>query len=222
MRRTFFLVDGFNLYHSLVEAERLAGGKPVKWLDLRSLCTSFLFHVGNCTRDQASLERVYYFSAPPSHEPVARQDRHRLYMQCLRATGVIVELSRFKMKEVYCRKCGSYFKTREEKETDVAIASRLFETCLRSEAEAVVLVTGDSDQAPAVRACQRLFPSTAIFFAFPFRRSSSELKVLAPDSFSIGLPSIVRHQLPDPLVVSSGRELHMPESWRPAPPASPA
>lgn len=218
MRRTVFLVDGFNLYHSLAEAERVAGGKPVKWLDLRSLCSSFLFHVGNTTCDEASLERIHYFSAPPSHDPAARQERHRLYMQCLRATGVIVELSRFKMKEAYCRKCGSYFKAREEKETDVAIATRLFETCFRSEAESVVLVTGDSDQAPAVRACQRLFPSTSILFAFPFRRSSSELKVLAPDSFSIGLPSIVRHQLPNPLVVSPGKQLQMPESWRPVPP----
>ena len=221
MNRTVFMDDGFNLYHSLSDAEKDAGGAPAKWLDLRSLCTSFLFHVGRAVGEPASLRGIYYYSAPPNHEPAARQERHRLYMRCLRATGVAVELSRFKPKHVYCGACQRYIKTREEKETDVAIAVRLFETCFRGEAESIVLVTGDSDQAPAVRACQRLFPAVRAVFAFPYKRTSSELRTLAPASFSIKLQSVLRHQLPDPLVLPSGEPLFMPPSWRPVSPETP-
>jgi len=35
MNRTIFLVDGFNLYHSLIDAQRDSGGSSAKWLDLK-------------------------------------------------------------------------------------------------------------------------------------------------------------------------------------------
>lgn len=42
MNRTVFIVDGFNLYHSVVDAARDAPGATTKWLDLRKLCSSYL------------------------------------------------------------------------------------------------------------------------------------------------------------------------------------
>ena len=50
----------------------------------------------------------------------------------------------------------------EEKETDVAIAVTLIELFLRDECDAAVLVTGESDIAPALRLAQRQFPGKAI------------------------------------------------------------
>lgn len=38
MNRMAFLIDGFNLYHSLVDARRAGVLKPTRWLDLRALC----------------------------------------------------------------------------------------------------------------------------------------------------------------------------------------
>jgi len=40
MGRTAFLVDGFNLYHSLKDAQFALGGRSTRWLDLRSFCSS--------------------------------------------------------------------------------------------------------------------------------------------------------------------------------------
>ena len=181
MNRTVYLVDGFNVYHSLLEAHRDSGGRTTKWLNLMGLCSSFLPLAGRVAGERASLERIYYFSAPPVHRSHAKQQRHRLYMRCLRETGVNVELGRFKAKDTRCPSCGTRFVSHEEKETDVAIATRLFEVCHSDQAETVILVTGDTDLAPTVRTCKRLFPDKVIFFAFPYRRTNSELAGLAPE-----------------------------------------
>lgn len=95
----------------------------------------------------------------------------------------------------------------------MALAVRLFETCLTDEADTIVLVTGDTDLAPAVRACKRLFPSKLIFFGFPYRRTNGELAGIAPESFSIKLKSYLRNQLPDPLVLPDGTAIRKPPGW---------
>jgi hypothetical protein len=61
MNRTVFLIDGFNLYHSVVETSNDfgLGGKGTKWLDLNSLCSSYLHLSGN----NSILHDIYYFSA---------------------------------------------------------------------------------------------------------------------------------------------------------------
>jgi hypothetical protein len=213
MNRTVFLVDGFNLYHSLADAKRDAEGATTKWLDLKALCSSYLPVAGRVAGEHASLQRIYYFSASPTHRSEGKRARHTLYMRCLRSTGVNVELARFKPKDVYCPNCGRYFVGHEEKETDVAIATKLFEICHSDEADTIILMTGDTDLAPSVRTCKRIFPRQLIFFAFPYRRTSSELAGMAPESFSIKLRSCLRHQFPDPLVLPDGTSISKPSRW---------
>jgi len=213
MNRTIFVVDGFNLYHSLVDAGRDANKATTKWLDLRKLCNTYLSGVGEIVGERVSLERVYYYSAPPTHQSREKISRHKYYMKCLRGTGVNVELSRFKAKEIFCTNCKSKFIGHEEKETDVALATRLFEVCQTNEADTVILMTGDTDLAPAVRTCKRLFPMKHIFFIFPYKRTNNELKALAPESFSIRLNTYLKHQFPDPLVLDNGQKLPKPDGW---------
>ena len=106
---------------------------------------------GHVPGERASLERIDYFSTTPTHRSQAKQARHASYLRCLRGTGVHAELARFKGKHVYCPRCGAYFVSHEERETDVAIGARLFEVCQSDEADTVVLMSGDTDLAPAVR-----------------------------------------------------------------------
>ncbi|MDD5454896.1 MAG: NYN domain-containing protein [Candidatus Ratteibacteria bacterium] len=213
MNRTIFLVDGFNLYHSLVDAQKETHGKVSKWLDLKNLCLSYLPVAGRIAGNRANLERIYYFSAPPTHRSQDKQDRHSLYMRCLRSTGINVELARFKPKDVFCPKCKSYFIAHEEKETDVAIAAKLFELCQSNEADTIILMTGDTDLAPAVRTCKRLYPDKLIFFAFPYKRTNIELVGIAPESFSIKRKSYLRYQFPDPLMLDDNTSVSKPEDW---------
>jgi len=64
---------------------------------------------------------------------------------------VRVELFRFKEKKFWCNHCRNIIIRHEEKETDVAIAVRLFESFYTDESDTVVIMSGDTDIAPAVQ-----------------------------------------------------------------------
>jgi len=166
-----FLVDGFNVYHSVRTAGKILS-LSTKWLDIKRLCSSYLHLVAKAIGSKTQLANIYYFSALATHIEAVDPDvtaRHRRFIKCLEDTGVIVELSRFKPRQVKCPepKCGKVFFKHEEKETDVAIAVKLLEVFLRNECDTAVLVTGDTDLAPAVRTALSLFPNKRVLFAFP-------------------------------------------------------
>lgn len=212
MARVTFLVDGFNLYHSLDRASVDMGGVGTKWLDLESLCGTFLYQVGG----GAELERVIYFSALADHvdrvKPGAT-DRHRAYIAALRALGVQVELGTFKKKWRRCPACGQQILFHEEKETDVAIAVRLLELFWNDRCDAVVIVSADSDLSPAVREAKRCSPGKPVYCCFPYARGTTELRTLATQCFRIRKERYGDHQLPDPVILADGTRIAKPASW---------
>lgn len=208
MNRVTFLIDGFNLYHSIIDLGRFQN-LHVKWLNIHSFCSSFLYLISK----DANLAEIYYFSTFAHHlnDPNVIK-RHRDYIECLKSTGIIPEMGRFKPKDVTCPLRGKFIK-HEEKETDIAIAARLFEVMFNNKCDAVVLLTGDTDLTPAVKASTSLFPSKTILFAFPYRRYNRELKLLLPGSFKIHAKTYVRHLFPDPVHLPDGSRIHKPTSW---------
>jgi uncharacterized LabA/DUF88 family protein len=212
MNKTTFLIDGFNLYHSLKRADRDLGRACTRWLDLRALCASFLYAIGN----NAQIEEIYYFSALAKHLEATHPEvtqRHLKYIKCLEATGVIVELGRFKPKDSWCPHCNISSVKYEEKETDVAISVKLMELFFQNSCDTAVLVTGDTDIAPAVRTAKRFFPQKAICFLFPYRRKNNELDKLSSASFHIKKERYLKYQFPDPFPLPSGREISKPAKW---------
>jgi len=205
-----FLIDGFNLYHSILGIKYHHKGLLVKWLDICSLCNSLLHNIDTT----ATLEKVYYFSAYAYHlnDPGVIQ-RHSDYIKCLESTGIEPILGRFKPKTVNCTLCRRDFIKHEEKETDVAIAAKLLEVLEKKECETVVLVTGDTDIVPAVKIANSLFSNSLILCAFPFGRKNRELQQLAPRSFKIRLKSYVNNPFPNPVVLVDGTEIYKPASW---------
>lgn len=153
MKRVAFLIDGFNLYHSLRELERLTKSS-VKWLDLTRLCQAYLQAVRSAVGEHVELASTTYFSALATHLVPNNPDvvtRHQTYLAALESTGVQVVLSRFKEKTVTCPICGGKYKRHEEKETDVALGLQLIELLTRGACDTAVLVTGDTDFVPAIR-----------------------------------------------------------------------
>ncbi|MBA3492308.1 MAG: NYN domain-containing protein [Rubrobacteraceae bacterium] len=217
--RTAFIIDGFNLYHSVRKASADLGGVSTKWLDIRSLCDSYLHLVGNGAQTQG----VYYFSALAHHLSVVNPgvvQRHQDFNRCLRSSGVDVELARFKKKDIHFRTasalgddCSGTLKRHEEKETDVAIATKLFELFINNQCDTALLVTGDTDLAPACRTAQRLFPGKTIGFAFPYKRKNKELAKLASLSFNIDKRHYATHQFQDPFVLTNGKKVSKPPKW---------
>jgi uncharacterized LabA/DUF88 family protein len=211
VNRTTYLIDGFNLYHSARTAAA-EGVAHTKWLDIRSLCESYLHLVGS----GATLEAIHYFSALARHLETSKPQvtrRHLRFIECLEDSGINVELSRFKRKTIKCDHCAQVIVRHEEKETDVAIAVRLIEILQRDKADTVLLVTGDTDLAPAVRAAKRLFPEKLVGFAFPYRRKNNELARIADISFNIGRGQYARYQFPDTVLLRNGRTVAKPTSW---------
>lgn len=186
MNRTSFLIDGFNLYHSVKTASHDLGlsGKDTCWLNIRSLCDSFLHLIGN----NAQTSEIYYFSALASHLEMRKPDvtaRHKTYIKCLEDSRVIVELHRFKKSSIICQKCNQRFNRREEKETDVAMATRMFELLVLDKCDTIVFVTGDTDLIPAVKTAQKIFPKKEIAFLMPYKRHNNEIANLVSKHFDI-------------------------------------
>lgn len=212
MIKVTFIIDGFNLYHSVCDAAADTGSQT-KWLNIWKLCKSYLpSQIGR----EASLVSIYYFSAFAKHrEKVDPKvtERHKALLECFEDTGIKIELGRFKRKPVKCGICKRKFIKHEEKETDVSIAIKLFELFMKDECDIAILVTGDSDLAPAVKKAQKLFPTKKTIFAFPYKRKLRELSKLAPGSFKIIKEQYLKFQFPDPYKLKNGTLINKPSSW---------
>jgi len=194
VNRTVFLVDGFNVYHSLLDAERVLR-RPLLRLDVAGLCASYL-HV---LPGRSATPRIVYFTALAHHLEKRRpgqRARQARYLAGLRATGVDVRLGRFKAKSLTCPLCGRTFVRFEEKETDVALGVQLLEYALQDSCDAVVLVSGDSDLVPALVAARRLASSTTLVAGLPFGRTNAALERAADMAFTIKPSAYARYQLP--------------------------
>jgi uncharacterized LabA/DUF88 family protein len=209
--RLAFLIDGFNVYHSIIELERNRGFRS-KWLDLYKLCDSYSHLFGK----EARLKSVYYFSAIALHlqnENPGRIKRHRIYIKCLEDSGVKIELARFKKKSVYCKECSKRFTAYEEKETDVAIAVKVFELFSKNLYDTIIIMSGDTDLSPVIQSCKNIFPDKEVVFAFPYARKNKELIKLAPKSFSVNPKTYLKHQFPNSYVLSNGQKIFKPKNW---------
>lgn len=116
-KRIVFLIDGFNLYHSIVtclKENRLSN--KYKWLNYKKLCQSFL---KNQTEEIGEVVLYTAYAHWRSKEAVYR---HKKFIQALRYYGVKIVFGNFKEKDRRCPICKEYIKQHEEKETDVNIA----------------------------------------------------------------------------------------------------
>lgn len=210
MTRVSFLIDGFNLYHSVVDASRDLGGATTKWLDISSLCSSYLPDFGK----DARLESIYYFSAIPYYlNDGEKIERQRRFNKVLESTGVDVSLSQFKSKDLYCKRCQRHTKTQEEKETDIAIAAKLFELLITDAADVVAVVSGDTDLVPAATTATNLYTLTSVRFIMPYGRINAELKQLFPSSIEVKKERYTKYQFPDPVQISRRKTVPKPSSW---------
>lgn len=213
MNRVSFLVDGFNVYHSLKDAQGVLR-RPLKWLDLRGLCGSYVR--SSVFGRAATLGQVTYFSAYATFLTATNPgvvSRHRSYVEALERTGVEVIMGRFKWKPRWCRACRQEQPGHEEKETDVSIAVRLIEMAVSSECETMVVVTGDTDILPAIHAARRLAPHKQVWVAMPFKRFNHELRVAADGHIKIKATAYAAHQLPEQLTLADGRQISRPATW---------
>lgn len=206
-----FLVDGFNLYHSLCDAIDDGAPSEIKWLDICSLCKSFL-SIFNDT--SATAHEFYYFSSFTTYKGPGPVQRHGVYKRALEATGVKSVFGEFKDKRVRCEaSCKQEYIAHVEKQTDVNIALKLLEVFYTNSCDACLIISGDGDLLKAVETANRLFPKKPVAIAFPYKRWHPELSKHAQFRVKIDIARYKAHILDNPLELPDGKVTRMPIQW---------
>ncbi len=210
--RVTFLVDGFNLYFSVRHAEAALRTSHLRWLDVSGLLSSFLYLFGR----GAIPEEIHFFTAIPGflqETDPAEVQGFRAHLEALKETGVHLHIADFKRKSLTCPHCRKELDRFEEQETDVALGVKAMELLHLGTCDTLVVVSGDTDFAPAMRTAKRLFPAVQVWVAFPHARFNAELQQIADFSFRIRAARYAEHQFPDAVRINDGRILRRPPGW---------
>jgi uncharacterized LabA/DUF88 family protein len=169
IKRVFAYVDGFNLYHGIMDKRNhLPGDKSTHpfrkylWLDLNRYISSF-FHPYYC------VEKIHYFTAPVVDDIPALR-RQMFYWKALESIQNL-EIHKGKYNKVN----GKYY----EKQTDVKMALQIFSDAVFEAVDCIALICADSDQVPTIEKIKSLSKSIEIRIIFPPSRNSGDIRNVA-------------------------------------------
>jgi uncharacterized LabA/DUF88 family protein len=204
-QKVIFYIDGFNFYFGL----RSKKWKKYYWLDIVSFCNQFL-------KPHQELVEVNYFSAIPTNTD-GDQERQDLFFSANKLNPKFnLHLGKFLEKPKKCNSCGATYKSFEEKETDVNIATNMIRDVVQKNCHISILISADSDLIPPINFIREHDPSHRIMVYFPPNRFSFDLKNKA--NVYLKLES---HQdkfekaiLQEEITLSNGYVLKKPKHWK--------
>ncbi|MHB9801057.1 NYN domain-containing protein [Pseudomonas sp. MT3] len=228
--RTAFFVDGYNLFYGLL------AGTEFKWLDLPGL----LQHVLRVQEPQAFASQIHYFTSGVKPDLASRgvlsKQAQDTYIRALKAQGVNVHFGRHRLepgraprfvnKQTPASRADQVdIWQLEEKETDVHLAISMYRLATKQAnapagecIDQIVLVSADTDMAPALRALREDFPTLRIGVILPHREG---IKREPPGSLLecahwtrrlITIEELNAHQFP-PRVPTRKKPACKPEYW---------
>ena len=212
--RTICYVDGFNLYYGL----RDSGFRRYYWLNVREMASKLVrlpFVLAQTKYFTARISGRHQGDTPEqeSDRQVARL-RQQTFLEALDTLNALtIHEGRFLLKRDYCRACKVNFYRPEEKMTDVQLATELVADAFLDRIDSAIVVSGDSDLAPAISAVRTHFPHKKIVVAFPPKRHSLELKEVASKTVKIWEATLKRSQLPESVTKPDGTVLRRPPEW---------
>jgi uncharacterized LabA/DUF88 family protein len=203
MERVNVYVDGFNLYFGLMEA----GFQQYRWLNVKALAQNLL-------KPGQELNEVKYFTARVANNP-DKQKRQSTYLEALYESGVTIFYGQYQMNTVECRRCGHVWPDANEKMTDVNIATQLLVDAYNDKYDVAMLISGDSDLVPPIKAVHENFLNKRVFVAFPPKRHNNTVAIVAKGSLIVGRKKLAESQLPEVIQkVSDGFILKRPADWQ--------
>ena len=119
----------------------------------------------------------------------------------------------YQSDNVECKKCGKIWTKYNEKMTDVNIATQILIDAYQDKYDMAMLISGDSDLVPPMRAVHEIFNKKRVFVAFPPKRHNQSVALIAKGSLTIGRKNLVDSQFEDEVVKSSGFKLKKPADW---------
>lgn len=200
--RVIVYVDGFNLYFGMMDA----GLDNCKWLNIDKLVRSYL------TPNQ-ELIAIKYFTSRINNNP-QKQKRQITYLEAIETTGIKIIYGLYKAKYIECDNCGHNWNIANEKMTDVNIATHLLIDAFEDNYDTAILVSGDSDLVPPIKAVHQKFPVKTVSVFFPPKRHNNTVAGSAKGSLVIGKKRLVDSQLKDTIVKEDGYVLKKPIEWQ--------
>ncbi|MES2566222.1 MAG: NYN domain-containing protein [Bacteroidota bacterium] len=202
-KKVIVYVDGYNFYNGLKENN----WKKFYWLDLVNFFQSFI-------SENQELVKVKYFSAIANHE--GKKKRQGIFFSANKENKKFeLILGNFMDKSIECTSCQNYFNIKEEKKTDVNIATQLIADAIQGNCELSILVSGDSDLTPPIEFIKNYLPKHRIAVFFPPCRKGVHLKSITHSDLSLEnyKQRFKSHQLPENIELDSGYKLIKPLKW---------
>lgn len=212
-KRVNFYIDGFNLYHGCFDNIRdRAEWRPFRWLDLNALCQHFC--------DACVMHRIRYFTARVAPKPADPGNRTRQDFY-LRAVATIPHLTIHEGRFATNRKQRPLADPasrrpreqqplaladvieREEKGSDVNLASYLMLDAAKGDCERAVVMSNDSDLAEPIRLVQREF-GVEVMIVNPRKDLARDLEGIATHYANIRFGMVRDSQFPRAMTDSKG------------------
>ena len=201
-------IDGFNLYYGALKTNP-AG----RWLDLEAMCAGLL--------PGHNIKRIRYFTArvkPQAHNPdIAR--RQQVYLRAVGLSSkVTITYGRYqesvtRMPSTTPPPATVEVLKREEKGSDVNLATYLLADAFRNDADTFVVITNDSDLKEPMRLV-RAELGKKVGLINPHERQSKALMGCKPTFVKqVRQSLIMSSQFPDVIPLPKGGALTRPVNW---------
>jgi uncharacterized LabA/DUF88 family protein len=200
--RVVVYIDGFNLYFGMREA----GFDQCRWLNVIELAKNLL-------QKNQTLKEVKYFTSRVSNNP-DKQKRQSIYIDAIESVGVKIIYGNYQDGSVECNRCGHIWRTAKEKMTDVNIATHIIMDAYKDEYDMAMLISGDSDLVPPIKAVHSNFDKKRVLIAFPPKRHNSSMALVAKGSLTIGRKKLVDSQFDEEVISKTGYKLKRPSTWK--------
>ncbi len=195
-------VDGFNLYFGILQAR----WEPLQWLDVAG------FLEGLVKPGQSLVAAKYFTSRLSGSGSKSRQQK--LFLEANEVLGrCSLHYGQYQDQLRRCSSCGAEVQVPSEKMTDVNIAVELLADAHRNVFDKAILVSADSDLAPAISKVRELFPQKRVVVAFPPKRQSHLLSRVADGNFRIARKMLLQGRLPQTVEKGDGVVLECPTEW---------
>jgi uncharacterized LabA/DUF88 family protein len=203
MRRVIFFIDGFNLYHAL---DHNPNFHKYKWLNLSKLAKCYV-------KRKDKIVDIYYFTALATWSQ-SKVKKHKTYIKALELEGVKVVYGKFKKRDKKCQVCKRNYRTYEEKETDVNIATKLFQLAIEGRYDIAIIITGDSDLLPAIDGLRATFPGKEIGVVIPIGRRAEDLKASCDFHMKMKEKHLRSSLFPETINFGTGQKISCPPTWK--------
>ena len=97
--------------------------------------------------------------------------------------------------------------------TDVNIATQILIDAYQDKYDMAMLISGDSDLVPPIKAIHGLFMNKRVFVVFPPKRHNTSMALVAKGSIMIGRKKLADSQFDNEVPKADGFILRKPKEW---------